>query len=899
MSARLNVVVRVLFVRVPFIGVILAIACGVPGVARGEEPLVPIVLPWDDDAPAVFDEAVRRGPTPLTAALRLRATPDGHLAADGHRVRLWGVNVCFGANFPSAEDAPRVAARMAKFRINAVRFHHMDSARYPSGILARDGRTTRSLEGEALDRLHRFVHELGRRGVYSNINLLVGRHFSSADGLPKSLDALPPKQQHLLGFFSDDLLRLQQEYARELLAAPNPYSGTPLASDPAVAIVEINNENGLIHGWFGGELDQLPEPFEQRLRDRWNAWLKPRYADTETLRAAWRHRDEPLGEQRLRNADLSAGTQSWSLEQHAAAKASATVEPRGNGRNGPALRVEVAAKGDENWHVQFHQPGLAVRAGQLYTLRLRAKADRATTFALRLGQAHAPWQGLGFDARLPLTTDWQEFVFTFQPRADDDDARIGLSDLGRELGRCWLSDLSLRPGGRIGLAADQRLETAAIPLPRHSGAEFRTTESLRDWLAFLREVERDYWREMRRFLRDELQVAALLVGTIQGCSPATVQAEFDAIDSHAYWQHPHFPGRPWDPGNWTVNNESMVNSPPGTLGRIAAQHVVGKPHLVTEYNHSAPNTYSSEAPLLVAAYAALQDWDAVFLFAYSHRTNDWNARAFTSFFDIDQHPLKMANLLPAAALFRRGDVAAAESARWAPLNETRELDWLATRGEAWRMVDADTAGVPVREALERRIGWQPHDDASPVSTARAADSPVTAIDRASHLSETRQLRWDTTRKNRGVVTLDAPRSKAVIGFVDGRSFSLGDITVMPGVTRQDWCTIAITRLGAGALVEPGRALVTLTGAAENTEMRWLDDTRRSVGRQWGRAPSLMEVVPAILEWPGAPARVKAWALDERGQRGAEIPVAPGATADRARIQLGPPAKTPWYMIEMQ
>jgi hypothetical protein len=45
-----------------------------------------------------------------------------------------------------------------------------------------------------------------------------------------------------------------------------------------------------------------------------------------------------------------------------------------------------------------------------------------------------------------------------------------------------------------------------------------------------------------------------------------------------------------------VENESMVNQKGGTLSGLALQRVAGKPFTVTQYNHAAPNTYSSEAP---------------------------------------------------------------------------------------------------------------------------------------------------------------------------------------------------------------------------------------------------------------------------------------------------------------
>ena len=40
-----------------------------------------------------------------------------------------------------------------------------------------------------------------------------------------------------------------------------------------------------------------------------------------------------------------------------------------------------------------------------------------------------------------------------------------------------------------------------------------------------------------------------------------IQAKLDVVDVHGYWRHPQFPGRPWDPANWLVGNESMVTAP--------------------------------------------------------------------------------------------------------------------------------------------------------------------------------------------------------------------------------------------------------------------------------------------------------------------------------------------------
>jgi hypothetical protein len=87
---------------------------------------------------------------------------DGHLFAGEKRLRIFGVNTCFAASFPDKEMAPKVAARMAKFGINCVRFHHMDMFSAPMGIL-REGRAKRSTRATRPARLvHREVE--GRTG---------------------------------------------------------------------------------------------------------------------------------------------------------------------------------------------------------------------------------------------------------------------------------------------------------------------------------------------------------------------------------------------------------------------------------------------------------------------------------------------------------------------------------------------------------------------------------------------------------------------------------------------------------------------------------------------------------------------------------------------------------------
>ncbi len=841
----------------------------------------PFVLPWDDATPGPTD---CRAWFPRPAALgHVTVGKDGHFLAAGgqfsERIRFLGVNFSFAAGMPEPADAPKLAGRLAKFGVNGVRFHHMDSSPWPNGLCSPGGASGR-LDPAALDRLDFFIAQLRQEGIYANLNLLVGRPFRAADGLPPEIEQLDSKERQVPATFMPAMLRLQQDYARALLTHTNAYTKLPYTSDPGVAFVEILNEAGLLHAWLGGNVDKLPEVFLKELRQQWHAWLRQRHGTTEKLRSAWAEGAQAVGAELLANGSFSNGIARWNVERHEAAKMEAAFDAEAGG-----LRLQIEQAGKETWHLQLNQGPFALRGGQAYTVRFRAKADAPRAIGVAVSQGRAPWGRLGLGADAALTREWKEFRFVFNAGQDEEQARLAFSQLGATGDRVWLADVSLRPGGVSGLAEGESLE-AGLPLFTQTTAGERTRAAQLDWLRFLRDTEELYWQAMARFLKDEPHVQALIAGTIGGCSTPTLMAQLDWVDAHAYWQHPRFPGRPWDLGNWTVDNKTMVNEVGGTLPGLAARRVFGKPFTVTEYNHPAPNTFSSEGLLLLAAYGALQDWDAIYAYSFAHtRPSGWNGRAMSSFFDIDQHPAKMATLVPAAAMFRRADVRPARQTTAPLLTVDRELDLL-RKARSWDLVSALSLGVPPATALRQRIGI-----ALPGLASVSTTDPAPAV-LGQFPADTGELFWNLTAPGRGVVMLDNVRSMAVIGYGGGRRFDLSGIIFEPGQGLQDgWCALTATAIDKGG----SRWLITATGYAENTDMQWKNAQHSTVGRDWGRAPSRVEGVSAKVIFPKSIVPLKAWALDERGQRGVPVPV----TWNRqkgASLEIGPQWRTLWYEV---
>jgi len=213
----------------------------------------------------------------------LFAGTDGHFYfEDGRRARFWGINVAKDAVFVPPEVIDQVVACLASAGFNLVRLHHIDGS---TGLLppARAG-TQQPIDPEKLDVLFYWVHALKERGLYVYLDLLDFREFQAAEGVAEA--AKLDRAAKPAAVFNERLIELQIQYARDLLfGQPNPYTGLVLGADPAVAMVEICDENGLFVGhdrWAN-----LPPPYITELTRRWNFWLRGTYGSTGGVQEAW------------------------------------------------------------------------------------------------------------------------------------------------------------------------------------------------------------------------------------------------------------------------------------------------------------------------------------------------------------------------------------------------------------------------------------------------------------------------------------------------------------------------------------------------------------------------------------------------------------------------------------
>lgn len=909
MRSRIRLISVIAFTAVAFIGLA---EVGAAEKDDNEAGMFPFMVSYDAPDNATNVSRWLHRPAGRYGFVRAK---DGHLVTDEGPIRFWATNLCFKACFPSQEQAERMAARMARLGINCVRMHHMDTY-----SIWGDSPNRTTIDPKQLAKLDYLIYQFKKHGIYTNLNLHVSRWLDKRDGFPNREGR--PRYDKGLDNFEPRIIELQKKYARDLLMHVNPYTKTAYADEPAIAMVEINNENALFAVWAWDQLDNLADPYRTTFRKLWNKWLRAKYGDTKRLAKAWNSETVPLGGEMLINGDFSQGFQKpWRFERRKKCKVESSLQSgkvaAAEGENS-FLRFVVTGPGSVPCRTQLINSGFELKADAPYTLTFKMRADAKQKIAIACMMDHAPWENLGLYNTLELGPEWKEYRYVFTASKADKKARIDFTRI--KPGTYELADVSLRHGGIVGLRPGESLEDDSVPVLLH-GQLCTTPTAQRDFIDFLWQTEYDYWLAMYRFLKDDLGVRSVVSGTQRGYGPLFPQAKLDYIDAHAYWQHPHFPGRRWDRGNWTIRNTAMVNEPAGTLGRLAGWRVWQMPYTVSEYNHPAPNVYAAEGFPMIAAVGRFQNWDGVFSFAYAHRLNVEPQR-IENFFDIRSNTAQLVHMPACAAMFLRGDVQTAEKTYLARISPKTEREMLYKKLKAWGL-GIHNFGLDPLTSLVNGVALELVDNVAKGGVAKDGDAkgkdggdvidvvgadgkkvenvkpPIFPPTQKIFVSDSGQLRWDVSRENEGVFTVDTPRTKVFTGFGSGQSFTLGDVRLTLGKTRLDWATVSMVCLDGEGFDKPGRILIAATGLVHNSGavLRKVGNNRFTLGNDWGKAPVMCEGVAAEIILPIGAERVRVYLLDGSGNRRGQMEV--GNDNGRAKVVLGPKHKTLWYEVEIR
>lgn len=225
----------------------------------------------------------------------LKIDNDRFLFEDGTPIKFWGTNHGNKGCAPDKETADFRAARYAKYGLNLIRLHKFTWHGNRAGIGHKDDSTKTEPAGQ--DRLDYYCARLRDKGIYFGWSHIYGHRLRPGDrGKVLAYDeVVNAGSAHLKGssiglvMFADDLQALNIQLTVNMLNHTNPYTHKRYADDPALAFIELQNEDDIFFPTTHQMVMQCPT-YKKVFCELFSDWLKRKYGSQEKLVAAWGQR---------------------------------------------------------------------------------------------------------------------------------------------------------------------------------------------------------------------------------------------------------------------------------------------------------------------------------------------------------------------------------------------------------------------------------------------------------------------------------------------------------------------------------------------------------------------------------------------------------------------------------
>jgi hypothetical protein len=794
----------------------------------------------------------------------IRAEGEKFVDGAGREVRFWGTNIVASACFPEKSQSPAIARQLARLGVNIVRFHFLESEWAEMGLYTKKS-GFKDWNDEAQDRFDYLYHELREQGIYANINLHVGRIYP---GDP----FIGPAFSKGLDNFHRPYIDALKDYSRKLLTHRNPYTGLIYKEDPALAVVEINNENSLaMRPWW---LLKAPQPFLGDIQKLWQNWLRKKFSSDTELRAVFGLNTGWIGENLFTPGTMIKSTEGWWIDTPAATMASLRKS-----ENAAHLIWEVKEAGTQNWAHQLNGGSFSLQPGKTYCVKLKAKAKKATTTELRVMMSVDPWKGAGLNTNIDLTPEWKshEFFFTADKDLGQQPMRLTLS-ANNTPGVYEIASATIQETSAGFVTEKQTLKTGNIPLPDHLSSQ----PVQRQWFEMLAQIEVDYAHEISTFLKTDLSVRSLVsYSQVSFGSMLGARREFavsDFVDNHGYWQHPWFPRVQWDLNDWIIENDSQLAMTDGaTLTEMALHRPAGKPYTISEFDIPAPNDHSCELAPTLAAYGCAQGWNGIYTYNYCDDLKHYTTDKMTAFFATLGHSGKLAFYPSSALIFRRQAVPSTPKRATFTVNEgTLLADTARLNGDIWsqwRRIWSQAQQGP-QLGLNHRVDIN--------IAAAPEDQPGTV---KIHGDGEPAFAWDVTQ---GLATVDQPTVLMACGHLSEKNLTLGaQPWKIAALHDNGHATLTLVSVDGKPFSECSTALLTAIRRAENPGLGW-NERRTCIGNIWGQGPVEVLGLNAEISLPGGEWKITS--LDSHG-RAAQVLAEKTKTA-----VISPEHHTVWYWL---
>jgi hypothetical protein len=215
-----------------------------------------------------------------TGFVRLSEDGASFVRGDGEPIRFWAVNT-YVAN-RGMEDLQVHAGFLAKRGVNMVRFH----GQLPQA--GRGGGPVEAIDEAERERLWQLVAAMREEGIYVTLSPYYPHAISEETAERWQVPEDSPRLTGLI-YFDSVLQEAYKSWLRETLLPVNPHTGLALRDDPALAIIQMQNEDSLLFWTF----NSIRGREARLLGSRFGQFLEEKYGSLPAARGAWGDADAP------------------------------------------------------------------------------------------------------------------------------------------------------------------------------------------------------------------------------------------------------------------------------------------------------------------------------------------------------------------------------------------------------------------------------------------------------------------------------------------------------------------------------------------------------------------------------------------------------------------------------
>ena len=751
---------------------------------------------------------------------------NGHFYYKEKQVKFFGTNVAFSSAFPTKEEAPLIAKRMAQLGINIVRFHHMD------GRDIWEDKDNSIISQEKLDLLHYFLFCLKNNGIYANINLHVSREYPE---ISKERDILNIfKYAKSLDRYYPQFIKDQMDYARDLLDSFNNYTCYKLGNDPMILNIELNNENTMFDLENEEKIKVLNTNLKNELDKQWKKFILNKYKTFEEINNFYNNETINL-------TDLIADNIITCQKD----QGNYTITEK-------QVNFDIFGTPSVSWGNQIHYGVIDIENFTLYTIEFDAKMkyDTDDTVSFSFQENMSPYRTYLRINKIKLTTDLEHYILTakteFNCQFTEESKAKPKIILPTSINSYEFINMKIYKGKYntdFTENGEKNLEKILYP---NSYLIQNLPNMAYDLRLFFYYTETNTQNNLTNYIKNDLGFKDLYILDSQinyGSFLSYMrESEFSDInDIHAYWEHPSFAeGHSWDRNYYSIKNTPMIKSKTfGTLNRLSKGKHKNRPYTISEYNHPFPSEHLHEKFAFFGSWASFHDFDAIYQFSYDQSDNGY----LSSYFSMATNPADFALVYYTVLAFRNNYVTKSNNYVKVKLNKGYILE---------KMKDKN---YNFDQFLDQYFytGWNANFEVDIINDMKIVEpiieSNIDINNKNNNFGINEQIYWNISDNNiENFYYVKTDQYITLTGYLGNNQMSiehnLGNILTIKLKLNEilnETCTVGLMSLDNRSIIKSEKLLLTVVGKIRNNEQIW-NQGRNSTAEGWGKAPTLVQYI---------------------------------------------------------